>query len=70
MPLGKTRLPKVQSNPEAQQPMEGFGTFAVDAGKRTGKFVGGMVGFYGNVMDGAVKRIKEHKSQVQEPPFG
>lgn len=63
-------MPKVQSNPEAQPSMEGFGAFAVDAGRRTGKVVQGMVGFYGNVMSGAAKRIREKKSQVQEPPFG
>lgn len=71
MPMGKTRLPKSPTvNPENQPAMEGAGVFMADAGKRTGKVVGGMFGFYGNIMSGAVKKIKERESQVQEPPFG
>jgi hypothetical protein len=50
--------------------MEGAGQFMVDAGKRTGQVVQGMVGFYGNVMNKAVERVKTQKSQVREPPFG
>jgi len=70
MPLGKTRLPKVQAVPDAQPSMDGVNLNMGDAGKRTGEVVQGMVGFYGNIMSGAVKKIKEKKSMVQEPPFG
>lgn len=70
MPLGKTRLPKVQAVPDSQPSMEGIGLNMGDAGKRTGQVVQGMASFYGNIMNGAVKKIKEKKTAVQEPPFG
>jgi hypothetical protein len=70
MPLGKTRLPRVKSAPDAQPSVEGTGQFMSEAGKRTGQVVSGMFGFYGNVMKNAVGRIKEKRQEESPPPFG
>ena len=70
MPLGKTRLPRVATNPDAQPSVEGTGQFMADAGKRTGQVVSGMFGFYGNVMKNAVSKIKEKRQDESPPPFG
>jgi len=57
------RVPAVQD----VQPQQG------DTGKRTGKFIGGMMSFYGNVMKGAVGKLKGKSAgpkEEQAPPYG
>jgi hypothetical protein len=70
MPLNnKSRLQKVQA-PDPTQQQQGQTGLPADMGKRTGSFVKGMFGFYGNVMKGAAKKLKGHGQEEEAPPFG
>lgn len=62
MPLGnRTRLQRTVQPPLEEQSAD------QTIGKRSGQFIHGMANFYGNIMKGAVNKIKEgRKSSSQQ----
>jgi len=68
MPLGnRSRLQRTVQPPEEVQQAGETGSAV---GKKTGQFLHGMVSFYGNMMKGAVKKVKEARTEQDSSSSG